>query len=375
MQKETIVIVIDNFKKGGAETLLTGILPDINKRFCIVIVTLSEECDFAEKDLTYYRRYCLGFKNKLLIFSCILKLKEIIKKHCPVIIHSHLFYSSLISRLAAPKGTPVVYSLHGEMSKNAFVNSKLLLMLERKTVRHNQIPIAVSNVVLEDYKRIVPNIDKSYVLKNYISSSFINHKQRKITNLNQLKLVAVGNIKRAKNYSFLLKAFACLKELDVTLDIYGYGNDKELKIIQNEIDKNELPVSLKGRADNVHEILPKYDLYVSSSIHEGFGLSVIEAMAIGLPLLLSNLPVFQEITFGNALFFEITDPLSLVRLIIEIIEKKHDLDYLSNTGLAISRKYSKEIYLEKLFDIYSSVLIKPFSDFQNLHCKTSANTQ
>lgn len=360
MQKPTLLIVIDNLQKGGAEVLLVGILAELNELFDIVLVTLSAECDFCEDQILCRRKYELDFKGKYSIFKSVLKLKKIIAKEKPSLIHSHLFYSSVITRMASPSSIPVFYSLHNEMSKNVFEGSKIFTLLEKQTLKQNHFAIAVSENVKQDYEKIMGRQKKMFVLPNYISKEFFEEgifKKSDITRV-PLKLVAVGNIKRQKNYLYLAKAFEQMRDLPVTLDIYGAGSRKETDSLNSEIDKNNLLIHLKGKANDVSKILLKYDLLVSSSLYEGFGISVAEAMAKGLPVLLSDLPVFHEITSENALFFDVNDPTSFVHLIKEILEKKHDLYQLSQKGIMISKRYNKENYLEKLFNIYHSVLGK-----------------
>jgi glycosyltransferase involved in cell wall biosynthesis len=365
MQKLKLLIVIDNLKKGGAEVLLSGVLPELNDHFYVILATLSDECDFDEEEVLCKKKYSLCFKNKYSLFTCVSRLKKIIEKERPSFIHSHLFYSSVIARMACPDSVPLFYSLHNEMSKNVFNGSKVLTLLEKKTVKQNHFAIAVSEHVLKDYQTIIGKQETAFVLPNYISDQFFDTEkiENKIDGKKELKLVAVGNIKKQKNYSYLLNAFENLKNIPVTLDIYGAGSRKEEEMLQKEIDKNKLPVYLQGKANNVDEILTGYDLFVSSSAYEGFGISVIEAMAMGLPLLLSDLPVFHEVTLDNALFFQLSNPLSFSNLIINILEKKINLSHFSNKGIEISKRYSKEIYLENLFSIYGTVLKKPIINF------------
>jgi len=358
MIQKKILIIIDDLGRGGAETLLTGILADIKKHFSIILVTLSDKCDFYPEQIICDKKYSLGFQNKISIPSCISKLKKIIKDQQPSLIHSHLFYSSLIARISCPAHIPLIYSLHGEMSKNVFNNSRVLTFLEKNTIRKNHFAMAVSKEVLKDYNNSIGENSRSFVLKNYISNVFFE--KEKIKNKfgcdKKIKLVAVGNIKKVKNYKYLLKAFGHLKKHPVSLDIYGNANPADLDILREEISKENLPVILKGPADDIHELLPAYDMYVSCSKHEGFGLAAIEAMACGLPLLLSDLPVYHEVTLNNALFFDVKHPLSFVNLINEIVEKKHDIHKLSFDGINISKKYTKELYVKKLFSIYDEVL-------------------
>ena len=51
MQKPTLLLIIDTLKKGGAETLLVGILRQLNVKFEVILVTLSAECDFDEDEI------------------------------------------------------------------------------------------------------------------------------------------------------------------------------------------------------------------------------------------------------------------------------------------------------------------------------------
>ncbi len=243
------------------------------------------------------------------------------------------------------------------MSKNVFNNSKILTFLERKTIKKNHSVIAVSKNVLQDYENTFGEIKNSYVIENFVSDKFfIRNNAKDSTIPGTIKLVAVGNIKNQKNYGYLLNAFEILKNYKVSLDIYGQGNDTDLKKLQDEIEKKDLPVFLKGGTNNIDKILSGYDLYVSSSKHEGFGIAAVEAMASGIPLLLSDLPVYHEVTMDNALFFDLKNTMSFVDLIKSILGNKYNLNEISKKGIEISKKYSKEIYLKKLFNIYDSIL-------------------
>lgn len=358
LKKTTLLIIIDSLVKGGAEVMLVGLLPVMKTKFDIILVTLSNKCEFKEDEIVYDYKYTLGLKNKLSLVSCIFKLKRIIKVHSPDLIHSHLIYSSLIARMACPPSIPLLYSIHGELSKSDFNNSKILTFLEKVTIGKNHSIMAVSNVVLKDYEQTISKKSKSFVLHNYIADEYLDQQigPRTYSQIESLKLVAVGNIKAAKNYEYLLKSFAHLKEYPVTLDIYGNTHQHLYAGLLAEINHLKLKVSFKGAINDVREKLNDYDLFIMSSKNEGFGIAVVEAIACGLPALLSDIPVMKEITSENALFFDLKNPESLSKLIKELLAGKHNISELAEKGLSISKQYSKKAYVTNLFDIYKQLI-------------------
>ncbi len=357
MAKETIIVIIDTLSRGGAETLLVGILPQLSQRYKVILVTLSEQCDYDQNELVFYKRYILGYKNKLSIPGCVRKLRRIIHDNHPQIIHSHLLYSNIVARLACPKNVQLFYSFHSEMSKSAFDNSRILTFIEKNITRENHTLIAVSNEILMDYEKCIRMMHNKKVLTNYVGDEFTNRTVKKYVPNKKLNLVTVGNIKVVKNHQFLVDAFKHLHGYDICMDIYGTDSGHLQKSLQEQVDANGLPIKFKGLAFNVHDVLLKYDLFVLCSKSEGMPLSVLEAMASGLPLLLSDLPSLKNMTQHNALFFDVNDPLSFVALVKNILNDKYDLKKLAEHGVDIVRKhYSKTIYLKKLFSIYDEAL-------------------
>lgn len=356
MQKKRLLLLIDNLRKGGAEVLLVGILADLAEQYDIILVTLTEGCDFPPASIYCKQRHVLGFNGKYSLLQTVWKLKKIIKKTKPDFIHAHLFYSSLIARLACPSKIPLLYSLHNELSKNIFDKKPMLGHLEKNTIRKNHTIIAVSDVVLDDYARTIKLTASHYVLKNYIADNFFVSKppvneEKKLT-----KLIAVGNIKVQKNYDYLLQSMAQIKGLDCSLDIYGKHDHPLYANLQAFIYQHQLKVQFKGPVDDLQLLYPQYDLFVMASINEGFGLVVVEAMACGLPVLLSDIPVFREVTKENALFFDINDPHSLASLLKKVKAGNYDLQQYVQKGIAVAAGYKKQQYVEALLNIYKETI-------------------
>ena len=358
LKKSTIFLIIDDLGKGGAEMLLVGILQDLRQSYNVILITLNDNCAFDDAAFNNVTRHSLGVKNKLHYFPAIVRLKRLIKKYKPALVHSHLVYSSIIARLACPANIPLLFSVHNEIGSNVFNASPILRLLEKKTIKKRHTLIAVSNAVLEDYGKAIHFEGDKIVLPNYISDEFYLKQYEPVSAYQPgetLRVVALGNIKKSKNYEYLVESFKQLKGYPVTIDIYGKKDETIYPVLQSVVSEHDLPVLFKGIASDIPRLFSHYHLYIMSSIHEGFGIAVVEAMASGLPLLLSDLKALREVTGSNALFFDLKDSEAMAVKIKEILDGNHDLAGLSLKGLGIAKNYSKQIYLQKLNSIYAKL--------------------
>lgn len=104
--------------------------------------------------------------------------------------------------------------------------------------------------------------------------------------------VSVGNLHWRKGYDWLLEAFArhLTVEPEATLDLWGEGAERaRLETIVAELGLGER-VRLRGFVKNPHAELRSADVFVSSSRYEGFANVIVEAMALGLPVLATDCP-------------------------------------------------------------------------------------
>jgi glycosyltransferase involved in cell wall biosynthesis len=352
--KPVIVHVIDSLTRGGAETLLVNLLPALADRYDIVLVTLRPDSDFPREALAVKALHCLDYAGPASLLPCAWKLRRIIRRYRPALVRAQLFTASLVARLATPRGIPMVFSIHNPMSQDSYTKNRLALPLEKLTYRKRHALIAVSRSALDDFDKWVGIKGKSFILPNFIGDAYLEAPRVRRAAGTPLRLVAVGMLKAQKNYAYLIETFRRMAGEAVSLDIYGDGPLREA--LQREIETHGLPVRLLGKRADIHDVLGDYDLYVMPSLYEGFGIAPVEAMATGLPLLLSDLPVLREISFGNALFFDIADPDALPALLRRILEGRVDLAPLSEHGIALAREYyRRESYVERLAAIYREV--------------------
>lgn len=117
----------------------------------------------------------------------------------------------------------------------------------------------------------------------------------------KLVLGMVGRLCVEKNYPFALELIAGLRqeEPDCVLIIAGGGEEQEAmerKIRELGIENH---VRLLGRRSDVHRLYQAFDIFLLTSVTEGYPVAAVEAMAAGLPVLLSDV-ITEELRFGSA---------------------------------------------------------------------------
>lgn len=357
--KKTILYIIDSLDGiGGAEIMMVSPLKEVHKTYNIIVVTLKPGNVFENLGFICDKQYCVHLNSRKNILSAVAQLKKIIIENKVDLIHSFLYWSVVIARLACGKKVIHIFSLATIMSEHIYKDkwySRYTQLIDKITYKKNQIVISPTKEVLYDFEKYIGIKGRKKILYNFVSDEFFNDQINYKCPSGKLKLVAVGNLKKVKNYQLLIDAFRLQNNKNVSLDIYGYGVLENS--IRDQITKYELPIQLMGSHDKIYSVLNLYDAFVMPSLHEGFGISAAEAMAAGLPLILSDIKTFREITHNNALFFNPIRPESFQLLINSILEGEIKMEELSEKGKKIAKEnYTREKYITGLLELYNDVL-------------------
>lgn len=311
MKKKTILHVIDYMGRGGAETMLVKVLREL-KEYHNIVVTVNEQNNFGD-DFSCDEYHCLKMGSFRNFPVAAWRLRKYLKGKKIDAVHSHLLLSTLVARLGVPRGTPFITTIHTNVEKSNDYRKWYLRFLEKFTYRlHRNIIIGVSQSVLEGYFRSLGH--KPY--KSYLLYTFVDLKEFSgpgaVTRSRPVpfRLIAVGALRHPKNQQYLVKAFEKLDRERFELHIYGTGvQQAELAALIADTGVN---VIMKGEVRGISQLLPQYDAYVMPSFYEGFSLSVLEAMAMRMPMLLSDIPSFREQCADTALYFDLSDTGSFI---------------------------------------------------------------
>ena len=126
-----------------------------------------------------------------------------------------------------------------------------------------------------------------------IPNPILNNIPKAYEGKREKKIVAVGRLTNQKNHKFLLRAFAQFSrcEKDYQLILYGQGElQAELEELARKLDIDE-KVVFAGFKSDILECIKKSAMYVLSSDYEGISNSLLEAMALGIPVISTDCPI------------------------------------------------------------------------------------
>lgn len=187
-------------------------------------------------------------------------------------------------------------------------------------MKKSNYPVFCSNALKYRYQHILSN--QLYAVQDGIDTDVFkqiedNESKKKLRR--KLKLpedkyifIVSGHLSTIKDPITVLKAFLMINKKTAHLIYIGKGH--LMNILKNNSPSN---VSIIGYVDNVEDYLNASDCFISASISEGMGNSVIEAAACGLDLLLSDIPSHREICNSYAddhTFFKIKNSEQLYQL-------------------------------------------------------------
>lgn len=326
-----ILHIVWGMENGGAENMLVDI---INVQIRTQEVALLVINDMIDEDLIrridnkckfIFLKRKLGSKNPLYFF----KLNLIILFGSYDIVHLH--QNTTIKVLFVPSN--YVRTVH---NTNQHIHD----------YRWHKSIIAISGAVKKELDEL--GYTNSVLINNGINFDLVKQSSKKRLD-GMFRIVQVSRILfRQKGQDILLDAMSQIVNMgvDVHLDYIGEGQDMEklAKMIQQAgLSKY---VSLLGNRsrDYIYDNLCMYDLFVQPSRFEGFGLTVVEAMAAKIPVLVSRnegpLQIIENGKFGFS--FENGNSQDAAKQILNIAKNYPTQSFLDNAYKHVKSLYSVE---------------------------------
>lgn len=303
--------------------------------------------------LGVYRR-ALPFLQRLLLIPFQAMLKSFGK---PDVIHAHFYSIAAIAAILKSKyGIPFIITEHSsKLNKPAALISNLDKRLTKKAYRNCDQLITVSNTLRNN---VMQNFQQdSIVIPNLVDpNSFSFYGQPKVPT--PFVYVSVGNLKPIKAFDLLIEAFS--KTGEGTL-LYIIGAGPEMEKLQAQIQHMGLQdrAKLLGQLERseINKVFQKSHVFVLASQSETFGVSYIEAMYAGLPVIATRCGGPESfVDNNNGLLVPTNDVDRLAQAMTDI-----RLNYANYNRKSISysclNQFSPSIIASRIIEVYRSKII------------------
>jgi len=266
-----------------------------------------------------------------------------------------------LTRKARGKTILTIHDLRGMDMENGVLDRTVFKKFLGRSLKTADHVVTVSDAMKNEILGFFPGIPISVIYNGLDTSGFEKVAESDMEafrikyGLPEGFVLAVGHFEKRKNYLRLIDAMALLRDRGIVCPLLIIGNDSgerlAVKSRCNEANLADNVKTLSGLTD--HEVCCAYklcSLFVFPSSYEGFGIPILEAMAAQRPMVLSDLPVFREITQNKGIYFP-HDDVEAMAHVIEI-------------GLSSSNERTRLIKM-------GAVRIKDFS-FSNLAAQVEA---
>lgn len=363
----TVLHLIDTGGPGGAESVFKNVVTGLSRdRWRSISVV--PEVDWLYEVLTREAAEPLllpsldrgGVRTFLHLFA-------LARRHRVDLIHAHLLGASVYGSLAAASlGIPCICTFHGvpDLRGSGILLRTKIRILSRRRNRLVFVSESLRDWALERHR--LPEA-RSEVVYNGIEPSHEppsgSEREELGADRGESLILAVGNLRPAKDYGTLLRAMATLRTWreGIRLVIIGDGHGSSLEDLvrlRRTLGLGEI-VRFAGFRQDVARLLTASDVVVSSSESEGFSLSIVEALWGGKPVVATRSGGPEEIIRHEETGFlvPVGDHVALAQAIHRVLENPDLSARMAEAGRRdVRRRFSKDRMLASYDRLYCEML-------------------
>lgn len=372
--KISIFEVIADSSLTGAPRHLLALISGIDRdRFVVSVIAPEGELTEELKNLKV-PVFPVPMKGKTDL-AATSAIRKIITKYDPDIVHTHGQRAGLVGRMAT-RQLPVIriHTEHTYTSQFKLDNPILHwthLRAMRVLDRFTHMTLAVSDAVRVFLASSgIAKPDKIQVIHNGIDALKNKPTPNQIKTYRasldvaakDLLVGTVGSLNRQKDTDVLIKAFANMHKRWPNTKLLIIGKGARLRELQKLAKKQgiEDKVIFAGSMPDINVALHAMDLFVLPSRSEAFGLSILEAMRAGIPVIASRVGGIPEIITDNynGLLFESGNVKNLSAAMLQLLNNKRLQNKLVSHYPETLRKFSAKNMVKAIEEVYVSALEK-----------------
>ncbi len=333
----------------------------VKKNHSVDIITLRSHSDSKGMLCSDVKVIALNKGTKFGYFLCGKTVSSILKQNKYDIINAH--YASgygTLARLAQAK--PLVLTVWGSDVYSFPYKGKFWFNLIKKNICAAKYIVSSSKAMAVQVKKIVPNLQNEVAVVPFGVDLSVFNVGKYTKNTDSTTFVIVKSLEPIYGIENAINAFHMLvsrSKLDFKLLIYGKGSlENSLKQQINTLNLTD-KVILKGYVNNdkIPEILAKSDVFLSCSLQESFGVAIIEAMAMKLPVIATATEGAKEIISNKdcGIIVPVSDEKKLAHAMEKLLLDKELRYKIGEAALSHTEKlydFSKNV--EDMINVYTS---------------------
>ena len=237
----------------------------------------------------------------------------------------------------------------------------LMLMFMRGSLRRADSIIAVSRWTADRLKKEFPfSGGKTTVIPNAVSRGFPNPSETKGSLPDKAYILSVGHLERRKNFEVLVEAFAEIAgRWSGFLVLVGKDQGARDSVV---LRAEELGISdrvvIREDVDfeTLNELYRECELLVCPAKYEGFGMTVLEGMAAGKPVVASDIPPHREVGGTACIYADPDNPAVFASAVMKILSDNAFSVRLVEEGFERTKAFSWDRSAQQLGSLYNSLL-------------------
>lgn len=333
-------------------------ITDVEISICSFYDESPEKIDLIEKvEHLPVQIRCLGGRSRLDREAWAHFQREISQDYDLVHVH-HNFSGSIARILAKQQGIPVIDTEHRDHNSFSLLQNLIngiTLPLADRVVSNSQ----VTKDSFQWYERLLLN-DKAFkVVHNGVNIERIQTlvgETPRSDDESTFRICTVGRMVPVKNQSTLLRAFSSVVERHPSAELLLVGDGplrKDLELLAHELEiAGKVRFTGEVPRNRVYELYAQSDLFVIPSFAEGFCVAAVEAMAAGLPVVVSDIPIFHEVINKCGSYADPEKPELFAEKIQELLKNK---DLRQERSSVCRARAQSEFSLEKTAIDYSNI--------------------
>ncbi|MGQ9695996.1 MAG: glycosyltransferase [Thermodesulfobacteriota bacterium] len=359
-----LLFLITGLNYGGAESQLVRLANRLKFRgWDVLVVSLMPPLAYAEElEAAGIPVFSLGIKRKLPDPWPVIRLVKLIRKWRPRIVHSHMVHANLLVRIARPLApVPVLICTAHSIDEGGHFRE----ILYRLTDPLCELTIQVSEAGQERYLRVgaVPRHKIRYIPNGVDTMRFRpDHKvrlglQKKLGIEDHFVWLTVGRFAPQKDYPNLLQAFIYITRENPKTVLLIAGDGPLRPAVQGLVHELGLDnkVQFLGIRRDVCELMSAADAYVMSSAREGMPMVLLEASAMALPIVATDVGGNSEVVIEGQSGFLVPpkNPLALAQAMRRLMELPDE--ERRKMGEAARRHIEAKFAIDRVVDMWEAL--------------------